>query len=214
MARPRTHDETTAETLLDAAAGLLRAGGPREVSVRAVAEASGTSFRAVYALFGSKQALIDSLAERGYRSLALRVGSLPVTDDAVRDLVCAGANGFRRFAVDDPEIFRLTFERVSPEVLRQRAVGVAARAAYDALGAWVERARVAGAVHPDRSDGVCIMTFHSTCQGLAATEIASQPPPAGTGMWALARQLDLDAVWRDTLTALVHGFGEPPSARQ
>ena len=119
--------------LLDSAAGLLRAGGPAAVSVRAVAEASGTSFRAVYAVFGSKRALIDALAERGYRSLVARTSAIDATGDPRRDLVRAGAVAFREFALEEPEMFRLTFEQVSAEVLGHDRVAEAALDAYRAL---------------------------------------------------------------------------------
>jgi AcrR family transcriptional regulator len=213
MARPRTHDAATAEALLDAAARLLRAGGPEAISVRAVADEVGTSFRAVYALFGSKQALVDALAERGYRSLAERVTSLPETTDPAGDLVRAGVDGFRPFALEDPEVFRLTFERVSAEVLHQEPVAAAALANYRALAQMVSRARGIGAVHHDRSDETCILSFHATCQGLASCEIAARPYPEGPGMWPMV-DVDMAALWRDALTSLVAGFAEPPAVAQ
>lgn len=214
MARPKVHDERTGEALLSSAAELLRRGGPGAVSVRAVADASGISFRAVYALFGSKQALIDALAERGYRSLADHVRGLTASGDVRRDLVMAGAEGFRRFAIEEPAIFRLTFEQVSADVLKQKRVARAAYASYEALAGWVRRARDAGAIHQNRSDEVCIFSFHSLCQGLAASELAAQPPPAGPGFWPMAQQLDLSGVWRDALTGLVRGFSSPPEMSQ
>lgn len=212
--RPKVHDETTATALLDAAAGLLRSGGPAAVSVRAAAQACGISFRGVYALFGSKQALIDALAERGYRSLATGVRSVQTTDDPARDLVLAGVEGFRRFALSDPEIFRLTFERVSSDVLHQRAVGVAAIDAYNALAERIGRARAGGSIHPDRSDQACVFAFHSFCQGLASTELAGKAPPEGTGMWPVVEQVDMAALWRDALTGLVAGFATAPEVPQ
>jgi AcrR family transcriptional regulator len=214
MARPRIHDQAAGETLLDSAVTLLRSGGPGAVSVRAVADASDLSFRAVYAVFGSKQALIDALAERGYRSLSDRVRGVPSTRDPARDLVAAGAEAFRGFALEEPEIFRLTFEQVSAEVLQHRQVARAAYASYEALGTKVRRAREAGLVHADRSDEVCILEFHSLCQGLASAELAAQPPPSGPGFWPMVRGVDLAAVWRDALGSLVEGFASPPEVAQ
>jgi AcrR family transcriptional regulator len=213
MARPRVHDQETAAVLLDSAAGLLRAGGPGAVSVRAVADASGTSFRAVYAVFGSKRALIDALAERGYRSLVARVSGSEPTDDARRDLVLAGAVGFRSFAIEEPEMFRLSFEQVSAEVLGHERVGKAAVDAYRALRAWVRRARDAGVIHRDRSDESCCFAVHAICQGLAASELAAQPPPDGPGFWPMMVDVDLAAVWRDALGGLVESFASPPGDR-
>ena len=54
MGRPREHDEHTRVALLAAAEQLVAEGGPTQLSVRAVADAAGTSTRAVYSLFGSK----------------------------------------------------------------------------------------------------------------------------------------------------------------
>ena len=214
MARPKIHDQAAGEALLDAAVALLRSGGPAAVSVRAVAEASGISFRAVYAVFGSKQALIDALAERGYRSLTDRVHGITPSGDPRRDLVQAGVEAFRAFALEEPEIFRLTFEQVSAEVLQHKQVARAAYASHQALGSWVSRAREAGLVHPDRSDEVCILEFHSLCQGLASAELSARRPPDGPGFWPMARGLDLAAVWRDALGGLVAGFASPPELAQ
>jgi AcrR family transcriptional regulator len=182
--------------------------------VRAVADASGTSFRAVYAVFGSKQALIDAHAERGYRDLARRVAGVRPTGDPRRDLVLAGVEGFRGFAIEDPAMFRLTFEQVSAEVLQQESVAREAYASFRALRAWVRRARQAGLVHADRSDEVCCFAFHSLCQGLAAAELAARLPPDGPGFWPMMARLDLGTVWADALTGLVAGFALPPEVAQ
>ena len=199
--------------LLDSAGALLRAGGPEAISVRAVADASGTSFRAVYTVFGSKRALVDALAERGYRSLVSRITAIEPTGDARRDLVLAGAVGFRTFALEEPAMFRLTFEQVSAEVLGHDRVGEAALDAYRALRARVRGARDAGAIHPDRSDESCCFAVHSVCQGLAASELAAQPPPDGPGFWPMMAGIDLAALWRDTLVGLVAGFASAPDDR-
>jgi AcrR family transcriptional regulator len=209
MARPKVHDAATGEALLDAALDLLREGGPGRISVRAVAEATGTSSRAVYAVFGSKQALVDALAERGYRGLSDLVDAVPVTDDAAADLVRAGADGFRAFAIGEPEIFRLTFEQVSAEVLARPRVGRAALGAYQALERRVVRAQQAGTVHRSRSVESVVFAFHSTCQGLASAELAAAPPPRGPGFWPMLAGRDLRPVWADTLGALVTGLATP-----
>jgi len=211
MARPRVHDQATGEALLDEALTLLRKGGPPAVSVRAVADAAGVSVRAVYALFGSKQGLVDALAQRGYHRLADLVNGVEDTGDPARDLVTAGAVGFRTFALEEPALFRLTFEQVSAELLSQEQVSHAAYDSYRALRARVRRLRDAGGVHPARSDVQCCFAFHATGQGLASSEMASWSPPEGPGLWTpLLDVADLRPVWEDTLTALVRGFATAP----
>ena len=64
MGRPRVHDEATRATLRAVAEQLVAEGGAPALSVRAVAKKAGTSTRAVYSLFGSKEGLlVDALAE-------------------------------------------------------------------------------------------------------------------------------------------------------
>ena len=209
MARPKIHDAATAEVLLDAAMALLRAGGLDAVSLRAVADASERSMRAVYALFGSKQALIDALAARGYATLSARVNALPRGGDAAEELVAVGAEGFRSFAIEDPQMFRLTFEQVSAEVLQQPQVAKASWGAYTALASRVSAARDAGAIHESRTDVSCVFAFHSLCQGLAAGELSARPAPDGAGFWPMLRGTDLEEEWRIAIGALVRGFAEP-----
>lgn len=213
MARPRIHDETTGDELLHAAAALLREHGPEQLSVRQLAATAGTSHRAVYALFGSKQGLIDALAAHGYTDLARRVAAIPATHDPVADLVRAGTHGFRAFATTEPALFRLTFEEVSAQVLGEPRVRAAAGASYQALAHWVGRAREAGMVHDERTDAQCCFAFHAACQGLASCELATWRPPDGPGFWRGKSPEDLDEAWHDTLAAVVTGFARPPRHR-
>jgi AcrR family transcriptional regulator len=203
------HDRAAGEAVLDQALAILRADGPEGISVRAVADAAGTSTRAVYAVFGSKQALIDALAERGYRRLTGLVEAVAETDDPAADLVTAGVEGFRAFALEEPALFRLTFEQVSADLLAQESVARAARDSYASLLVWVRRLRATGGVHPDRSDAWCCFAFHAACQGLASCELASWSPPEGPGMWAqVVDTRHIAPLWVDTLTGVVRRFAD------
>lgn len=211
MARPRVHDAATGDRLLATAETLLRGGGPDALSVRLVAEAAGASHRAVYALFGSKQGMLDALAAHGYLDLARRVRGVQPTDDAIGDLVRVGSEGFRSFVLANPALFRLTFEQVSAEVLRQPRVVTASIDSHDALAAWVTRLRTSGGVHPERDLIDCCYAFHATCQGLASCELATFAPPAGPGFWKSKAATDLAGTWVDTLHAVVSGFAHQPA---
>ena len=205
MGRPREHDETTAEALLEAAEDLLIEGGTQALSVRAVAERAGTTTRALYALFGSKNGLVEALSARGFRMLADLVEGIPRTDDPRSDLVAVGG-AFRTFAVGHPTLFRLTFERVPARVVDVRSVATEAVAAYQALLALIERAQEAGAVGPDRDPHEIAFMIHSVCQGLAGTELAARPRPVGSEMWRLLEGDDRTAEWDTVLNAVVDGL--------
>ena len=81
MGRPREHGEKTRAALRSAAEDLVAEGGPYAVSVRAVAKRAGTSTRAVYSLFGSKDGLITALGSRGFDLLRDGLHALPDTGD-------------------------------------------------------------------------------------------------------------------------------------
>lgn len=203
MGRPRVHDEETAEALLSAGEQLLVEGGVSAISVRAVADRAGTTTRAVYALFGSKNGLVESLAASGYRLLGELVDAIPTTDDARADLVAVGG-AFRSFALEHPSLFRLTFERVQAEVFRKDVVLEAAVVAHEALLKRIERAQQSGAVDPNRNSNEIAFMFHSACQGLAGSELAAQPPPVGAGMWGQSlADYDRTEAWEIVLNAIV-----------
>ncbi len=208
MGRPKEHGEQTGTALLDVAERLMAAGGESAVTVRAVADAAGTTTRAVYSVFGAKEGLVGALAGRGYRLLTELVGGLSPTDDAAADLVEAGVSGFRAFALTRPALFRLTFEQVSAQTAAMPAISADATASYEALVRWIRRARDAGLVS-GLSDAEAAFAFHSLCVGLATSELSRRPPPEGAGFWRPVRELDGEQLWRTALTALVAGFGRP-----
>ncbi|MDX1658693.1 MAG: TetR/AcrR family transcriptional regulator [Nitriliruptorales bacterium] len=207
MGRPREHDETTAEALLDAGEELLATGGQDAVSVRAVTRAVEVPTRAVYSLFGSKAGLLQALAARGYRLLADRVDGVAATDDALADLVAAGMEGFRPFALAHPGLFRLTFQRVPAEVVSDATVSEAAFASYRSLVRWIERAQESGAIDGRPAEELAF-AFHSCCLGLATSELSREPPPVGGNFWEPVRDVDGADLWRGALEALVTGFSQ------
>ena len=205
MGRPREHDASTGVHLLDVAEDLLAAGGAQAVTVRAAAEAAGTTTRAVYAVFGSKEGLLAEIANRGYTLLADLVSGLEETDDPATDLVNAGLRGFRTFALAKPHLFRLTFNEVS-EVMAHPATSAASLASYRALRHRIRRAKEAGAL-ADRPDAEIAFVYHSLCVGLASSELSRLPPPVGAGFWQHVRDVDGEQLWSTALRALVRGLG-------
>ena len=65
------------------------------------------------------------------------------------------------------------------------------------LTARVERVRAAGLLG-DRTTREAVLAFHALCEGLAAVELRGLLPAGAQ-----------ERVWRDALSALVHGFALP-----
>src|SRR6266511_3467465 len=81
MGRRREHDENTAAALLDAAERAIAEDGVDALSLREVARDAGTTTRAIYSLFGSKDGLLGRLAVRAFTLLQREIEELPTTDE-------------------------------------------------------------------------------------------------------------------------------------
>jgi AcrR family transcriptional regulator len=200
MGRPRRHEQSTAEALLAAAERVVEAEGLDALTVRRVAAEVGTTTRAVYAVYGSKDALLVALGNRAFELLRARIEALPRTDDPAADLVEAGVAVFRRFAIEHPALFRIGVQRTLPEPALAAGFREPARQALAGLEARVQRLDAAGLLggHPV---GDAVRAFHALCEGLAAMELRSLLPPG-----------DEPRIWRDALAALVRGFRRPGRA--
>ena len=175
MGRPKEHDAQTATALLEAAERAIEDQGIDSLSVRGVAADVGTSTRAVYSLFGSKEGLVAALAARAFDVLGSAVARLPRTDDPTADLVRAGLT-FRRFAIDHPSLFAIGVQRTeglpdeswnSPNAARIAALSVL----EDRL-ARLRSARPLG----ERNVRSMAIHFHAYCEGMAALEIRRGVP--------------------------------------
>jgi AcrR family transcriptional regulator len=195
MGRHRLHGEATAVALLEAAEKILEAEGPGALTVRRVAERVGTTTRAVYSTFGSKNAMLSGLGVRAFDTLGAAVDALPETDDPAADLVAAGTAGFRPFAVQHPALFRMAIQAGAPAEVTA-AITPAAERALGALHRRISRVRDAGALG-ERSLPDAALEFHALCEGLANVELRCQlAGPEG------------DRLWADALAALVRGWPE------
>jgi AcrR family transcriptional regulator len=199
MGRPREHDEATRTALLRAAERLLAEGGPDALSIRHVSDAVGTSTRAVYSLFGSKEGLRSALYQVTFQDLRRRLLAVTETSDPIADLVRIGIDGFRAQALAHPHLFRLAFEWPGRGTKTTDADRREALATFDMLIRLIERA--AGG----RRDAVDLrrlaVGFHALCQGLASGELAG----------LVGTYVDMPKVWHDTLTAYVRGFAAAPA---
>jgi AcrR family transcriptional regulator len=194
MGRPREHDERTAAALLAAAERAVQEDGVDALSVRGVAADVGTTTRAVYSVFGSKDGLVAALAARAFELLREELEALPVTDDPAADLVAAGLM-FRRFATGHPSLFALGFQRRLPSP----AVRQTAMEALDVLQQRLQRLGDVGRLG-GRTVAGATQQFNALCEGLAVVELRG-PHPMGGG----------EEMWRQAFAALVAGFAAPIS---
>jgi AcrR family transcriptional regulator len=203
VGRPRRHGEQTGGALLDAAERIVESEGLEALTVRRVGDAVGTTTRAVYSVFGSKDGLVVALGARAFELLRVEIEALPTTRNPAADLVDAGAGVFRRFATGHPALFRIGVQHSFPDAELAAGFRDVAAAALAGLTARVERLEAAGLL-AGRTVRDAARAFHALCEGLAAIELRGLLP-AG----------DEERIWRDALAALVHGFASrPPRPRR
>jgi AcrR family transcriptional regulator len=199
MGRPREHDEETRAALLAAAERLVAEGGPAALSVRAVADAAGTTTRAVYSLFGSKDGLlVESLARDAFAFLFTELGKLEETDDPAADLVENGVLVFRRLVLDHPALYRIAFQRVVPGLEASPELVATRQRAWEQLVAKVARLGPPGLLG-DKHPSEAAVEFNAMMEGLANAELRG-------AVLRLLPEGDEEQTWRNALATVIRGW--------
>ncbi len=97
----RTPDEHLKERILDVAQGLLRAQGEKGITLRAVADAAGTTTPTVYKRFPDKAAIL--------LALALRARERYVKRQSQRKSLRSAAEGYLDWAIEHPYEYKLIY---------------------------------------------------------------------------------------------------------
>jgi AcrR family transcriptional regulator len=207
VGRPREHDEETRAALRAVAERLVAEGGPAAFSVRAAADAAGTTTRAVYSLFGSKEGLlVDALAQGAFEFLFEEIDKLVETDDPVADLIAVGVPVFRRLVLEHPARYRIAFQRIVPGLRPGPELTAAREKAWSQLQAKVQRLADAGLLG-DKSVREAAVEFNAMLEGLGNAELRG----------SVFRNLPEDEeerAWRDALGTVIDGFSAGPQRRR
>jgi AcrR family transcriptional regulator len=205
VGRPKEHDAETRQRLHAAAEQLIAAGGPDALSVRTVADEAGTSTRAVYSVFGSKDGLVAALAQTAFELLYDDIDALPETDDPAADLVAIGTQVVRRLVTEHPALYRIAFQRIAG--LQAEPGLVAARER-----AWVQLndrvARLGDGLRADKPVADAARELNAMWEGLANAELR------GDVLRIMPKGEEARA-WHDALTTVVRGLTtpeQPPAA--
>jgi AcrR family transcriptional regulator len=206
MGRPITHGDRTRAALRAAAERLVTRGGPAALSVRAVADEAGTTTRAVYALFGSKEGLLtDALAQGAFEFLADGIDDLAETNDPAADLIAVGVWVFRRLVVEHPVLYRIAFQRIVPTLRAGPELTAARERAFTALLSKVQRLKDAGLLgrKPVREAAV---EFNAMLEGLSNAELRGS-------ILRILPEGEEERTWRNALGTIVRGFASGASTK-
>ncbi|WP_196450402.1 TetR/AcrR family transcriptional regulator [Planomonospora sp. ID82291] len=217
---------STSKELVEAGLRVLREHGAAELTLRRVAEAAGASTMGIYTGFGGRTGLLEAIYLRGFESLrdALEphagstaenttgstAGGSDGTPDGAPDgapveRIRAVALAYRRFALADPELYALMFERPIPDFdpspdLRRRALGMTFGLLTDATRDAV-RARLISAADPVRAAYLVWTAIHGMV-GIELTHSLRSPLPG----WFLDGPEAGEKVLADGVDALLRGL--------
>lgn len=192
MGRPREHDETTRQLLLDAAERLAGVEGAGAVSVRRLADEVGTTTRAIYSLFGSKEGLVRALYRVGFGRLEAHLAGVDSAEDPLDELRGLGI-AYRHAARAQPNLYELMFGRPVAEFAPGDRDYVFARSTLNHLRQAVRRAADDGRLRGDVESTT--MQLWALVHGLASLELGGVPT-----------ETDFEAIWTTALDNLLAGL--------
>jgi AcrR family transcriptional regulator len=205
MGRPKEHDQHTRAALRVATERLIADGGLTAFSVRAAADQAGTTTRAVYSLFGSKDGLlVDAMAQGAFDYLTEGIDALTETDDPAADLIAVGLRVFRGLVRDHPALYRIAFQRIVPGFQAGPEVTAARQQAWARLTAKIQRLKQAGRLGHTPVQEAAVQ-FNAMMEGLANAELRGR-------ILSLLPEGAEEEAWRNALTTVIRGFS--PGARE
>ena len=137
---------------------------------------------------------MQALAQRTFAMLMDRIAAVPPSGDPGRDLIACSVHGFRAFALEHPDLFRLFF---TAELPRPVLSAQSTQTRTDALGqlvGLVEQAQATGLLGSHTVEDVTLL-WDAVCTGLAIREICGPIQPSEGAR-----------IWTTTLQALLAGL--------
>lgn len=173
---PMVQLDSVGSMLLKAASDLLAADGPGALTVRRIANAAGVSTMNVYSRFGGKDGVVEHLFIEGFTRLGSGMSSVTTTDDPIADIKSCGLS-YRRFAIDNPTLYAVMFDRVVPDYEPTVEAQVIAGATLGLLASRLERAMHAGVLRTADPLNTAALVW-ATCHGVVSLELKSVGPMA------------------------------------
>lgn len=190
--RGRTRAVDVEAVLLDAAHRLLESEGVEALTVRRVATEAGVAPMGIYHRFGGKDGLAEALFVDGNRLLTEAMQQVEV-GDALGELR-EGCRQYRRFALANPGLYSLIFERAMPGFEPSPAALETCMKTFGVLVDCVRRAQAAGVLRSGEAFGYAHRIW-SACHGAVSLELRQ-----------IGFMEDLDAQYEGLISTLVDGL--------
>jgi AcrR family transcriptional regulator len=167
--------DSVADTLIRAASEILRTDGPAGLTVRRIAASAGVSTMNVYSRFGGKEGVIDQLYMEGFRRLGATVVEA-TNNDNVLDSIRAACLVYREFALHNPTLYSVMFDRPVPDFEPSEEAAAVADATLDLLVGRLARARDEGRINTSNPFHTAAIVW-AMCHGVISLEMKNIGPP-------------------------------------
>lgn len=159
------HHGDLRDSLVDAAADILREAGTHGLSMRKLADRVGVSRTAPYHHFEDKQQLLCAIAERGFEKQSLVIASTEDASLPFKQRLRNFVQGYLGFALENPQYYDLMFsadiwkaDGIDP-VFRERAY-LSFRQFVERIDAWQRQGDLAQDVSALRKAQITWSTMH------------------------------------------------------
>ena len=203
MATPTRERDTVRTELIEAAIRLLADQGTEALVLRRVASAAHVSTMCVYSRFGDKVGLINAVYTAGFERLAMALTTVEHRRDPLRRIMELGL-AYRRFAVANPALYSLMFERVvgfdPPSQLRSEVLESTFSLVFDA----VRQAREEGTIEAERPSGRRVHTLDGSAW---RREPRAHPCNTAPTLWLAVRVPDTgEDIFRQAILTTLRGL--------
>jgi AcrR family transcriptional regulator len=142
------------EDILGAARTILKDQGYAELSMRALARAAGITAPTIYDYFPGKEAVLDALFAEGADMLASVIKWAAAAVEPGADRLQAIGTAYRRFAIDNPDLYLLLFGGTDPSYSPSENLIEKLHHVSDLAAEAVQEAMDAGYLRPGSAEDV------------------------------------------------------------
>lgn len=180
--RKQRNREATIQTILDAARAIMREEGVAALSMQELARRMDMRAPSLYNYFSGKMDIYDALFRLGFTLYAGQVEAMLKNVATLRDEIRVHFEAYLSFAIANPELYQLCFERPVPgfvpsEASLQLSFGILQRS-YERA----ERTKSEYAPETDLSAQQIVDLVIAMSHGLTAMHLANEPHlPMGQG---------------------------------
>ncbi len=180
--RRRRHREAIIEDILTIARQMMRKEGVAALSFNAIARTLGMQPPSLYTYFESKRAIYDELFRRGFEEFGRWMAQRPDQDGPLRANLASAMHTYMRFALENPDLYQLMFQRPVPDFVPSEASMAVSRAILDQARAQLEQVIAREELAPHLSYEEARDLLIAFQHGLTELHLANNPDlPVGEG---------------------------------